>query len=568
MRRFWQVALLVMIGLMVVGCRRGNQTVARVGSERITLDEFRNALIEQFKTQDFSQIPLDKKLEVLNSLLDQRRRIMKAREMDLDKTPEFLRRLREREDLLLAQSLYLKEVIESLIPESLIRRYYNYQQRQLTVRAIKLGYKGAPQYKGSRSEEETIHLAEELVAKLREGADFEEFVQQYSDDAQKNKTHGIMTYPLGRFGLKADSLVYAAELHKVVGPFKGPDGYYIFWVEERHYRPQPTGFDKRKDQVRQNLYNWYFVEEATRLFEEKSRALQKHYKVEFLDGNLGRFLEIARQWHQKPGATDADFTPEQRDLVLVRFKGGEITAGDLIDKFRGGFRSNFSRYNTLEKLHEFLEKRVVNLEVWAREARARGLDKDPQLLRQMARFERTQLSALLDQKIVQDQVQITETELQNYYNSHLDQFRQPERIRVWEIQVRDAKLAQQIARRARQGEDFSKLAETYNFNQSLKNRKGDLGFVNRNYTDKLLAKKAFEAGPHQVVGPFKSNVYYAVIKTGELKPERIRTFREVRGIVKNAIQREKEKALRDALLGELRKKYLFQINEALVRRIG
>ena len=186
----------------------------------------------------------------------------------------------------------------------------------------------------------------------------------------------------------------------------------------------------------------------------------------------------------------------------------------------------------------------------------------------MARFERTQLSALLDQKIVQDQVQITETELQNYYNSHLDQFRQPERIRVWEIQVRDAKLAQQIARRARQGEDFSKLAETYNFNQSLKNRKGDLGFVNRNYTDKLLAKKAFEAGPHQVVGPFKSNVYYAVIKTGELKPERIRTFREVRGIVKNAIQREKEKALRDALLGELRKKYLFQINEALVRRTG
>lgn len=568
MRRLWQAGLLIAVWLSLFGCSRSNQTVARVGSERISLDEFRAALIEQFKTRDFSQINLDKKLEVLNNLLDQRRRILKARETGLDKTPEFLRRLKEREDLLLAQTLYLKEVIDPLIPEALIRRYYNYQQRELRVRAIKLGYKGAPQYKGNRSEQETIALARELVDKLGEGGDFKAFVQQYSDDPAKNKTEGFLTYPLGRFGLKADSLVYSAELHRVVGPVKGPDGYYIFRIEERHYRPQPAGYEKRREQIRQNLYNWYFVQQANQLFEKKSLALQKQYGVEFLDENLKKFLEVARQWRQKPGATDADFTPDQRDLVLARFKGGQITAGDLIDKFRGGFLSNFPRYGSLEKLHEFLEKRVVNLEIWAREARLRGLDRDPKLRREMANYERTQLSALLDQKIVQDKVQITETDLENYYNSHIEQFRQPERIRVWEIQVKDAKLAQQIARRARQGEDFRKLAELYNFNQSLKNRKGDLGYVSRRYTDKLLAKKAFEAGPNQVVGPYKSSVYYTILKTGDVQPERIRSLREVRGIVRNAVRREKEKALRDGFLQQLRKKYLFQINEALVRRMS
>jgi len=112
-------------------------------------------------------------------------------------------------------------------------------------------------------------------------------------------------------------------------------------------------------------------------------------------------------------------------------------------------------------------------------------DQNKELFRQP---ERRKLKYLLvEQAKLREKLKPTPAEIQAYYDAHADEFPVPERVHAAHILVkvdRDAKpdvdaaakkKAEDLAARARKGEDFAKLAEKYSEDPGSKDRGGDLG---------------------------------------------------------------------------------------------
>lgn len=86
-----------------------------------------------------------------------------------------------------------------------------------------------------RSEAEAKALGDELVKKLRAGADFKEFVQKYSDDPTSKADGGDFPLITATSSQPQDmkKAVLALKAGEISDPIKQPGGYYIIRVEDR-----------------------------------------------------------------------------------------------------------------------------------------------------------------------------------------------------------------------------------------------------------------------------------------------------------------------------------------------
>jgi peptidyl-prolyl cis-trans isomerase C len=108
-----------------------------------------------------------------------------------------------------------------------------------------------------RSEAEARQLAEEIVKKLRAGADFVELVKQYSEDSASKSANGD-------YGVVKQGSAYPADFVKAVlalkdgeisDPIRQPSALYIVRVEERKAQPIGELRDTIMDTIRNNHFN-------------------------------------------------------------------------------------------------------------------------------------------------------------------------------------------------------------------------------------------------------------------------------------------------------------------------
>lgn len=110
--------------------------------------------------------------------------------------------------------------------------------------------------------------------------------------------------------------------------------------------------------------------------------------------------------------------------------------------------------------------------------------------------------------------------------------------------------AESLAIRARRGEPFAQLAQTYSADGSASNG-GDLGYFDRAQMVKPFADAAFEASPGSIVGPVKTEYGYHIIKVNERtnRGYRLVDMRfdvKISNLTRNAI-RQRARAFHDAL---------------------
>jgi parvulin-like peptidyl-prolyl isomerase len=131
---------------------------------------------------------------------------------------------------------------------------------QARIRVIYIAFVSNPQPTASArktlSEEEARKKAEDLVKKLRAGADFAELAEQHSDDstsAQKGGDFGTVK--------KSDNVpdhikkaVFALKQGEVSDPVRQPNGFYIFRADEIGTEP----FDKAKEEIYKTLQTQQF----------------------------------------------------------------------------------------------------------------------------------------------------------------------------------------------------------------------------------------------------------------------------------------------------------------------
>ncbi|RMD94677.1 MAG: hypothetical protein D6813_01775 [Calditrichaeota bacterium] len=189
--------------------------------------------------------------------------------------------------IFIPQSRFIKENIE--IADATIQKYYDEHKDEFREEEKrKIQYVIFPLKTSAEDSAEVRKEAEELMERLKEGEDFAELAEIYSDDpGTRDKGGDLGFFGKGEMVKPFEDAVFSAKPGEIVGPVETQFGLHIIKVEERkiekgkpkvHARHillkfQPS--EKSREQIQDDAY--LFADEVkTRPFEEVAKEFKKY----------------------------------------------------------------------------------------------------------------------------------------------------------------------------------------------------------------------------------------------------------------------------------------------------
>lgn len=158
---------------------------------------------------------------------------------------------------------------------------------------------------------------------------------------------------------------------------------------------------------------------------------------------------------------------------------------------------------------EAVREQLILTEVLYQEALRRGVDDTPEGQGALALAERSALSVVLLDQVVEERV--TDAAIEKWYQEHATEMRRPE-VKARHILVPTEEEAKALLDRARAGEDFGTLAEENSVDKGSAVDGGSLGWFPHDRMVPEFADAAFAAEKGQIVGPVRTAFGWHVIE--------------------------------------------------------
>jgi peptidyl-prolyl cis-trans isomerase SurA len=166
--------------------------------------------------------------------------------------------------------------------------------------------------------------------------------------------------------------------------------------------------------------------------------------------------------------------------------------------------------------------------------------------------------------------QVSQDEIQKYYEGHKQEFDRPEEVRIQEILISTEgkkpnelpvpeKKAQEALQKARSGERFDDLAKRYSDGPTAADG-GDLGFFPRGKMRKEIEDVAFKLRRGQVSDLIKTDYGYVIVKLEEKHDAGIQKMELVEDEIRDKITGTKAPAAIQEYLKKLRSQAFIQIS--------
>lgn len=255
--------------------------------------------------------------------------------------------------------------------------------------------------------------------------------------------------------------------------------------------------------------------------------------------------------------------PGKKDVALAQIDSTVITVAELEERINNQSPYVRARYAGLENKREFLDN-IVKFEILAAEARRQGLDRDADVQRAM---KQVMIQKLLKQRFEPlKETDITDADVQAYFDSHTEEFNRPPEVRVSMILVKDEATAKKVAgdprTRGLENLGFRELVSEYSIDQPTKERGGDLRFFdaeNRELPRELVDAAFTLINIGDVSPPVKTKNGYAILKLTGQRRALSRTLAEVTPQIRAKLFRERRQRLMDEFEDGLRKKTHVQV---------
>jgi peptidyl-prolyl cis-trans isomerase D len=150
--------------------------------------------------------------------------------------------------------------------------------------------------------------------------------------------------------------------------------------------------------------------------------------------------------------------------------------------------------------------------------------------------------------------QVSESEIQAYYNAHLDQFKVPEEVKTRHILISVAKgadaktdaaakaRAQDILKQIQSGGNFSDLAKKNSDDPGSKDQGGELPMMPTSNLDPVYAKAAMALNPGQTSGLVRSQFGYHIIQLEAKDAAHTKPLSEVHDSIVASLESQKAAA--------------------------
>jgi peptidyl-prolyl cis-trans isomerase C len=272
------------------------------------------------------------------------------------------------------------------------------------------------------------------------------------------------------------------------------------------------------------------------------------------------------------GRTSQKGAPPAERAVAKVGEGGVVTVQQLEQQMNTSWRAGTASGAADEHKRKVLED-LIRTEAAVEEARRRGYDRDPQLVRAMkqqlvARLMREEIDGKLTAQSVPD------AEVEKYYRKHADEFQRADALRASAIFLPDEPTAKKVAALARAARDprdpvkdqraFRELVARHSQDEPSKARGGDLAYFDRQnavHPPELVAAAFALAEVGDVAGPVKTQKGYAIVKVTHKRPGYQRQLSDAAPMIRQRLLHDLRNQRTVALMEELRKKAPVQIDE-------
>jgi len=569
MQRVLSALLAIVFIVSIQSCSMSDNLVAKVGSRKITVEQYKAELAKSYgKKENYLSVTKEQKEQVLNTLAKRERELCQAYDMDLDKDESILKELNYDRQNMILQKLFEAEIVDKLVSEKELRDYYEKLRVEYHAAHILIAYQGAFRASVSRSKEEAQKLVEKLRAEAVSGKDFNELALKNSDDPSAATNRGDLGFFTADRMVPEFSAACMIMQPGEISPVVETDyGLHLVKLLEKRDNPRfdQNGFEASKLQLKMQMTAPH-RERGMKMWEDYMSGIRETAEFKPSDENIGKASAKAKELEEAKNFKIESFSEEDKKLVLANWKNGKYTLGDLFDIYSQSFTILGKHMLQSEQLKQDVINFATQRRLLLDEAGKRGFDADSTINAEFQKRLEHRMTGLVQNKQVRDKIDESDEALMAYYLENPSEFTKEAMIELWEVSVKDEKLAHKVYDLAKSGQDFEKLVEKYSEDTFYKPKKGYLDFK-RLKGRGTVTEKAFELGPNALGGPVKYNNNWVVFKTGELKPAEVRPFEEMKNVVKSKMSRVKTPERRTAWEKELEAEYKLKINQKVLEQI-
>jgi peptidyl-prolyl cis-trans isomerase C len=282
-------------------------------------------------------------------------------------------------------------------------------------------------------------------------------------------------------------------------------------------------------------------------------------------------------------AQPTSLTPEQAKQVLAKVGEETITLGDYAAALEHMDQFDRLRYQSKERRKELLDE-MITVQLLAKEATAKGYDKDPVAQQEIRAILRDSMLAEA-RKNAPVPADVPEAEVRAWFQAHRAEYKDPERRRLSVVVLRDEASAREALATAKKlpgGAQWGELVRAKSVDPQARanvpvDLAGDLGIVsppgdargeNTRVPEEVRAA-AFEipevGGVADKVVTSHGKLY--VVRLTQKIPAHERTYEEAERTIRVKLAQDKLRAKEDELIAELRKSVKVEIDEAALATV-
>ncbi|NWF52784.1 MAG: peptidyl-prolyl cis-trans isomerase [Nitrospirae bacterium] len=250
--------------------------------------------------------------------------------------------------------------------------------------------------------------------------------------------------------------------------------------------------------------------------------------------------------------------------VLAKVDGKEITISYFERQIKN-LPESIQRLSLEGEGKRALLEGLINREILYKEAVKKGINKDAEIKRRLEDMEKELVITTFIQREFGSKLMVDDKEVEDYYNSHIDEFRNREEIRISQIVVSGEKEAGDVLEKIKQGQDFEELAFRYSIDRPSAIRKGDVGYYTYNMLPVEIRDSVFRLKAGEISGPYKMPDGYEIYKITDRRTVSY-SFDQIKNAIKLKLIDQKIQDYLKTYLDGLKKDMKIQINENLLKK--
>jgi peptidyl-prolyl cis-trans isomerase C len=257
----------------------------------------------------------------------------------------------------------------------------------------------------------------------------------------------------------------------------------------------------------------------------------------------------------------AGCSPPPEEGVLALVNGRQVTQTEFDIRWGELAEATRARYEKEGGKRLFLDE-LITRELLMQEARKLGLDQNDAIRDRTQRYrEQLILDELLKDRI-KAKVELTQEELEAYYEKHAHELLTPLKVRVWQMLLPNVSAAKDLEHQINEGGDFAKFAQRYSIDGTTKAKGGDLGPYHNGLVVPEVDAVVHTLKLDMVSAPIKTDSGYYLVKITALDKEIIQADVAVRERLRQELLNEKRRRRFDGVIADIRAKAVIRLADA------